>query len=83
MQRTPFLIVSKVDEKIHEKLVLEVLKRLNGKNLALKLSKCEFFRTSVIWLGHKLTPSGIIPKITKTEAILDTKTEAISNHLNR
>ena len=37
------LIVSKGDEKEHEKLVREVLKRLDNENLALKLTKCEFF----------------------------------------
>ena len=39
------LIVSKGDKKEHEKLVLEVLKKPDGENLALKLSKCEFFQT--------------------------------------
>ena len=59
------LIVSKG----HERLVLNVLKQLDEENLALKLSKCEFFQSSVNWLGHELSPEGIIPKITKTEAI--------------
>ena len=63
------LIVSKGSEQEHEKLVLNVLEKLE-ENLALKLSKCEFFQTEVNWLGHKLSPEGITPKITKTVAIL-------------
>ena len=55
----------------HERLVLDVLQKLDNENLALKLAKCEFFQTEVNWLGHKLTPSGITPKVTKTEAILN------------
>ena len=30
----------------------------------------QVFQTEVDWLGHKLLPEGITPKITKTEAIL-------------
>ena len=43
---------------------------MDNENLALKLEKCEFFQTEVNWLGQKLTPEGITPKVTKTEAIL-------------
>ena len=44
---------------------------MDDKNLALKSAKCDFFLTEVNWLGHKLTPSGITPEITKTKAILN------------
>ena len=49
---------------------MNVLEKLDKENLALKLSKCEFFQNEVNWLGHKLSLDGISPKITKTEAIL-------------
>ena len=65
------LIVSKGEKAEHERLVLDVLKKLDDKNLALNLIKCEFFQTEINWLGHKLTPSGITPKVTKTEATLN------------
>ena len=65
------LIVSKGEKAEHEKLVLDVLKKLDDENLALKLTKSEIFQTEVNWLGHKLTASGITPKVTKTEAILN------------
>ena len=64
------LIVSKGEKHEHEKLVFDVLKKLDNENLALKLGKCEFFQIELNWLGHKLTPEGITPKVTKTEAIL-------------
>ena len=44
--------------------------KLDKENLPLKLSKYDFFKTEVNWLGHKLSESGVTPKITKTEAIL-------------
>ena len=64
------LIVSKGSESEDEKLITDVLTKLDKENLSLKLSKCEFFKTKVNWLGHKLSESGVTPKITKTEAIL-------------
>ena len=64
------LNVSKGSEEEHEKLIMNVLKKLDKENLALKLSKWEFFQNEVNWLGHKLSLDGISPKITKTEAIL-------------
>ena len=65
------LIVSKGEKKEHKTLVINVLKKLDDENLALKLAKCQFFQTENNSLGHKLTPSGITPKFTKTEAILN------------
>ena len=38
------LFVSKGEVKDHEKLVRNVLQQLDDKNLALKISKCEFFQ---------------------------------------
>ena len=46
-----------------------MLQKLDDKNLALKITKCDFFQPSVNWLGPNLSAEGIIPKITKTEAI--------------
>ena len=64
------LIVSKGSEQEHEKLIMNVLEKLDKVNLALKLSKCEFFQNEVNWLEHKLLLDGISPKVAKTEAIL-------------
>ena len=64
------LIVSKESEQEHEKLIMNVLEKLEKENSALKLSKCELFQQEVNWLVHKLSLEGISPKIIKTEAIL-------------
>ena len=65
------LIVSKGTEFEHGNLVEAVLKKLDAENLALKLSKCEFFKQEVNWLGHHLSETGVRPKITKTEAVVN------------
>ena len=65
------LIVSKGSEIEHANLVEAVLKKLDAENLALKLSKCEFFKQEVNWLGHHLSEEGVRPKITKTEAVVN------------
>ena len=41
------LIVSKGSESENEKLITDVLTKLDKENLSLKLSKCEFFKTEV------------------------------------
>ena len=74
------LIVSKGSEQEHEKLIMNVLEKLDKENLALKLSKCEFFQQELNWLGHKLSLEGISPKMTKTEAILKLSPPTSLNH---
>ena len=66
-----FLIVTKGNEMEHETLVEPLLKKLDDKNLALKISKGEFFKQQVNWLGHHLSEAGVSPKFTKTEAIIN------------
>ena len=61
--------MSKNSETEHEKLVETVLKNLDDKNLALKISKCEFLKNQVNWLGHPFLESGVSLKFTETEAI--------------
>ena len=65
------LIVSKGSEIEHGNLVEAVLKKLDEENLALKLSKYEFFKQEVNWLGHQFSEAGVRPKITKTEAVVN------------
>ena len=63
------LIVSKGSEIEQGKFVETELKKLDDENLALKISKYEFFKNQLNWLGHHLSKSGISPKFAKTEAI--------------
>ena len=64
-------IVSKGNKIEHEQLAETVLKKLDDENLALKMTKCEFFKQQVNWLGHHLSESRVSPKFTKTEAMLN------------
>lgn len=51
--------------------VTKVLRRLRDYNITLKEEKCEFFRDSVVYLGHKVSAEGIYPTSTKIKAIRD------------
>ena len=66
------LIVSKGSQTEHEKLIKDLLVKLGKENL----SSANFLRLKSIGSGHKLSDSGVTPKLTKTEAIL------ILEHLN-
>jgi len=49
----------------------ELLKRLHEVNMKIHPKKCEFAITSVIYLGHKILPNGIMVHWAKVVAILD------------
>ena len=53
------LVITKGTVIDHEKLD-KVLHSLDKENLAIKLQKCEFAKTEIIWLDLKITPTGII-----------------------
>ena len=61
------LIVSKGSETEHQKLITDVLVKLDKENL----SSAKFLKMNSIGSGHKLSESGVTPKLTKTEAILN------------
>ena len=63
------LKLSKGTKSEHQKLVKEVLGKLDQKSLSPKMSKSGFFMNEVNWPGHKLSENGVTPKITKAEAI--------------
>ncbi len=49
----------------------ELFKRLQEVNMKIHPKKCEFAITSVVYLGHKILPNGIIAHWTKIVAILE------------
>ena len=63
--------MSKGSEIEYGTLVVTVLKKLAAEKLALKISKCEFFKQEVNWLGHHLSEAGVRIKINKTEAVVN------------
>ena len=63
------LIYSETMEKHVEHLEC-VFKRLKDEKLTVKLSKCEFLKTELIFLGFKVTENAIVPDPNKIEAIM-------------
>ena len=47
----------------------EVLSRIDDHELRLNVEKCEFSTDKVLYLGHMVTPNGILPDKDKTEAL--------------
>ena len=64
------LIVSKGSIKEHNETVEKVLSRLDKEGFALKLSKCEFSKTKLIWLGFEIDEIGVRTKHSKIEAVM-------------
>ena len=67
------LIITKGSTLDHELDIYKVLSRLDKENLAIKLEKCEFAKSSITWLGYKITQSGISPTVKKTDSIMNLK----------
>ena len=63
-------LVSKSSVTEHNEIVDKVLPRLDKEGFALKLSKCEFSKTKLIWLGLEIDETGVRPKHTEIEAVM-------------
>ena len=63
------LVVTKGTKIEHISTVERILRKLDRKNMSLKLTKCQFARRECEWLGHKITRTGIAPLVRKTEPI--------------
>lgn len=62
------LIFSKTKEE-HQQHVRHVLSLLRDAHLIANLKKCEFGKQELIFVGFKITPSGILPSPSKVDAI--------------
>src|SRR5207253_11082832 len=56
------------DHKVH---LIPILERLQSKGITLNPDKCEFYKTEVTFLGHRLNAHGISPDPRKTQAVQD------------
>ena len=63
------IIVQGVSLEDNIKNLEEVLVRLQEAKLTIKLSKCDFFKSSVKYLGHIVSAEGLKPQPEKVEAI--------------
>lgn len=62
------IIIGKTLEN-HNKNLISVLERFREVNLKLNPIKCEFLRTEIVYLGHKITADGIYPDPEKPEIL--------------
>ncbi|KAH9102717.1 hypothetical protein AeMF1_020755, partial [Aphanomyces euteiches] len=64
------VIVFSQDFATHISRLREVLSCLQAAGLKLKMSKCKWGKTSVAFLGHIVTPAGILPNPEKVKSVL-------------
>ena len=63
------LATTRGTEVEHISLVEKILRKLNRKNISLKLPKCEFAKREWEWLGHRITETGVMPLKRETSPI--------------
>ena len=63
------LIATKGKLKDHEEALDAILHNLDIEGIAISLQKCELAKQTIEWLGFKITPFGVTPLISKTEAL--------------
>ncbi|CAF1043728.1 unnamed protein product [Brachionus calyciflorus] len=66
----------------HNEALEKVLKRLDEKGLTVKLEKCEFRKSSIIYFGLEITENSVSLNKQKTEALKDTKTPRNASELH-
>ena len=65
-------LVHSADRTAHVIHLEAVLQRFRAHNLRLNLNKCVFAADSLAYLGHTLTPRGVMPGVDKTKALRET-----------
>lgn len=53
----------------HNSNLIKVFKRLRQFNLKLNPNKCKFLQNEVVYLGHRLTPDGVLPDSSKFNVV--------------
>jgi hypothetical protein len=67
------ILIYSQNEQEHEEHLRKVLQRLRDYQLYAKLSKCEFWISEVLFLGHIINREGLVVDPKKVTAILDWK----------
>lgn len=75
--------VSSKDEKEHEEHLRAVFERFREYGITINVSKCEFGRREMEFLGHHVNENGITPLPSKVQAIADFKRPTIAKELRR
>ena len=63
------IIVGSISFEEHLNDLVKFFERLQAYKLKVKLSKCQFFRSKLLFLGHEISGNGIQPDPRKIEAI--------------
>ena len=63
-----FLVYARTETKHDERLCL-FLNAMKENHVTLNLNKCEFHKKEVIFLGHKISESGVQPMREKIDAL--------------
>ncbi|OWY94548.1 LOW QUALITY PROTEIN: Retrovirus-related Pol Polyprotein from transposon 412, partial [Phytophthora megakarya] len=66
-------VVFSVDFPTHMVRLKQVLERFRTAGFKLKMKKCKWGRDQVTFLGHIVTPSGIVPNPEKVKALINVK----------
>ena len=69
------------DEKSHFETLERIFERLQENGLAIKLSKCEFGKKTVEYLGYQVSKDGIKPLNRKISALVDFPTPKTQKEL--
>jgi hypothetical protein len=67
------ILIYSQNEQEHEEHLRKMLQRLRDCQLYAKLSKCEFWISEVLFLGHNINREGLVVDPKKVAAILDWK----------
>ena len=71
-----------MQEELHKRTI-QVLEAITTNGMKLNPAKCVFARTELIFLGHKVTGSGVKPDPSKISAIIDMPIPSTVKELQR
>lgn len=75
------LLIASPNMDEHMRHIKITLQRLHENHLAINLEKCEFGRTSIMFLGHNISADGFKPLSSKIEAIQNIPKPTIAKEL--
>lgn len=64
------IIVEGQNKEVHDKNLQKVLKRLKERGVEINWDKCAFGVSELDFLGHRISPEGISPSLSKMNAVL-------------
>ena len=67
--RVDDLCITGREDKVHRDNVTQVINRLEQAGYRCRLDKCEFYKATVIYLGHKVSSQGISPVEDKVKTL--------------